>query len=66
VNPFDFSGPAFLVLLADLVPALLAGAWLLQRHLENGEIPELDLAIPIRSPTCAAAKSRSSNWSSYH
>lgn len=47
MNPFDFTGPAFLGFYwVCVLPAVLFGAWLLRRLVEQGEIPELDLSNP--------------------
>lgn len=47
MNPFDFTGPAFLgFYVLVLVPVVLGGAWLLRRWGEQGPIPELDLSNP--------------------
>jgi len=47
VNPFDFSGPDFLIFYVGLCAVLIVGSVILRRKIESAPTPRLDLSDPL-------------------
>ena len=47
VNPFDFSGPDFLIFYVALCAVMIVGSLILRRKIESAPTPRIDLSDPL-------------------